>query len=60
MEDHICIDREGHVRVWMNADLSKNYPEGYEEDSQQSKDSERIMVGEVIQLIERNTEFKNE
>lgn len=30
-EDHICIDKEGLVRVWMNCDLSKNYPEGYED-----------------------------
>ena len=45
MEEHVCIDRAGHVRVWMNADLSKNYPEGFEEDSAQSKDSELIMVG---------------
>ena len=55
MEEHVCIDREGHVRVWMNADLSKNYPEGYEEDSAHSRDSERIMVGEVVELIEKNT-----
>lgn len=27
-EDLVCIDKEGTVRVWMNSDLSKNYPEG--------------------------------
>lgn len=44
------------MRVWMNMDLSKNYPEGYEEDSEQSRDMEAMMVGEVIDLIEKNTE----
>ena len=31
-EDLVCIDKEGTVRVWMNSDLSKNYPEGIEKD----------------------------
>lgn len=26
-DDHICIDKYGVVRVWMNSDLSKNYPD---------------------------------
>jgi hypothetical protein len=26
-EDQICIDRDGVVKVWVNSDLSKNYPE---------------------------------
>ena len=49
--DLVCIDKEGKVRVWMNCDLSKNYPEGYEKDGQGSRDSERLMVGEIINLI---------
>lgn len=40
----------------MNSDLSKNYPEGFEKDGEGSRDSERLMVGEIINLIERNTE----
>lgn len=24
MEEHIGIDQQGHVRVWLNADVSKN------------------------------------
>lgn len=39
MEEHIGIDKEGHVRVWLNADVSKNYPSGYDEDSQQNKEN---------------------
>jgi hypothetical protein len=27
-EDQVCIDMEGIVKVWVNSDLSKNYPEG--------------------------------
>ena len=26
-EDLVCIDKEGTIRVWMNADLSCHYPE---------------------------------
>ena len=60
MEEHVCIDREGHIRVWMNADLSKNYPEGYEEDGSYSRDKERVMTREVVELIEKNTEILND
>ena len=30
-EEQVCIDEDGEVRVWVNSDLSKNYPEIYEE-----------------------------
>lgn len=26
-EEQICVDRTGRVKVWVNADLAKNYPE---------------------------------
>jgi hypothetical protein len=26
-EDQICVDKDGFVKVWVNSDLSKNYPE---------------------------------
>jgi hypothetical protein len=26
-EEQVCVDEEGTVRVWLNADLSKNYPQ---------------------------------
>lgn len=55
-EDLVCIDKEGTVRVWMNSDLSKNYPEGIEKDGEGSKDGERLMVGEIVSMIDRNTE----
>lgn len=25
-EDHVCINGYGEVKVWLNTDLSKNYP----------------------------------
>lgn len=39
----MCIDKEGKIRVWMNSDLSKNYPKGLEKDDE-GIDSERSMV----------------
>jgi len=44
MEELIGIDKEGHVRVWLNADASKNYPYGFDDDSYQSTDGEKNMV----------------
>lgn len=26
-EEQVCVDEEGTVRVWLNGDLSKNYPQ---------------------------------
>lgn len=26
MEEHIGVDKLGRIKVWLNADLSKNYP----------------------------------
>lgn len=26
-EEQVCIDEEGEVRVWLNSDLSKNFPQ---------------------------------
>jgi len=37
IEEHIGIDREGHVRVWLNADFSRNHPFGYDETSNNFK-----------------------
>ena len=51
----MCIDKEGKVRVWMNSDLSKNYPLGFEKDGEGSRDSERLMVGEIVAMIDKNT-----
>lgn len=29
MEEHVCIDKYGAVKVWMNEALEKNYPEEF-------------------------------
>lgn len=54
-EDLVCIDKEGKLRVWMNSDLSKNYPQCLVKENE-SLDSEREMVEQILTLIERNTE----
>ena len=46
-EDHICINCYGEVKVWLNNDLSKNYPEDYNEQIK----SECDMVHKILTLI---------
>ena len=46
-EDHICINSYGEVKVWLNNDLSKNYPEDYNEQIK----SECDMVHKILTLI---------
>lgn len=53
-EDLVCVDGNGSVKVWINADLSKcgaaenNYYENV-------RLSEEQMVEEIIQMVENNT-----
>lgn len=58
MEEQVCIDKEGHIKVWLNADLSKNYPDSYDDETHLSRDYEKIMVTEIVAMIEKNTNFE--
>lgn len=54
-EDQICIDVRGNVKIWINADLSINYPtaEHYEDDKNAG---EEAMVDRLIRLVASNTD----
>lgn len=54
-EDLICFDRTGRVKVWVNADLSKNFPEGDSEGGRQQRD-EVDMVEQLIAIIAATTD----
>lgn len=43
-EDHFCINNYGELKVWLNTDLSKNYPQDYDQEMK----SECEMVNRVI------------
>lgn len=44
-EEQVCIDEDGEIRVWVNSDLSKNYPEIYEDEKDNfAVDEEAEMV----------------
>jgi len=49
-EDQICVDAFGNVKIWINADLSMNYPnaDNYEDDKNAG---EEAMVDRLIRLI---------
>lgn len=53
VEDIICMDKDGRVKVWLNSDLSMCYT-GEEKDCR-SAELEEKMVEEVVALVERNT-----
>lgn len=48
-EELVCIDKYGEVKVWMNPDLSKNYPN---DSSQPNQEPESAMVKSIFILIE--------
>lgn len=55
-DDLVCIDNYGEVKVWMNSDLSKNFPEDY--GLPETQKPEFMMVNTLITLIEDNTDLK--
>ena len=46
------MNQDGIVKVWFNSDLSKNYFSL----SKESSPSERQMITEIINLIDRNVD----
>jgi hypothetical protein len=45
LEDLICITRKGTIKVWINSDLSKNFPnvENIDENSSGNKSESRLI-----------------
>lgn len=56
-EDLVCMDKDGRVKAWLNADLSRCTTVGEERESKNRvKDrGEERMVEEIIQMVEANT-----
>lgn len=52
-ENQVCVDMDGHVKVWINADLSKNYP-CYGDDGMNLSYCD--MVEEIIRIVTENTD----
>jgi hypothetical protein len=60
-EEQVCIDHEGEIRVWVNSDLSKNYPEAHSSDNVNSVlDEEEQMVEEIFQMVLDNADPTDE
>lgn len=51
-ENQICVDEQGNIKIWVNGDLSINYPnvEGHREDGEQE------MVDSLVDIIDENTD----
>jgi hypothetical protein len=58
-ESQICVDEAGNVKVWINADLSINYPtnEGYNEHRENGQEG---MVDTIVNIIAANTDPETE
>ena len=57
-ENQICVDELGNVKVWVNGDLSINYPSIIVEDNERMGQEE--MVDAVINMIADNTDYDTE
>jgi len=49
-EELICVERTGRVKVWVNADLSRNYPDCDTDCGRNQKD-EVNMVEQLIEIV---------
>jgi hypothetical protein len=57
-ENQICVDEKGAVKVWVNGDLSINYPNTLGQDVE--TEGEESMVDMIIDLICDNTDVESE
>ena len=60
-DDLICITRKGVVKVWINSDLSKNFPNIKNiDDNFTSTKSESKLINEILHIIMNNTDSTGE
>ena len=53
-ENQVCVDEKGNVKVWVNGDLSINYPAIIVENSENF--GEHHMVEAIVNMIADNTD----
>ncbi len=60
-EDLICITRKGVIKVWINSDLSKNFPniENFDDNITSAK-SESKLINEILHILMANTDPSGE
>ena len=58
-ESQICVDATGSVKIWVNADLSINYPNSDHYDDDKNIGEER-MVEKLVHIIAENTDRESE
>jgi hypothetical protein len=57
-EDLVCMDRDGRVKAWLHADLSRCLPAGCLPEQTAHRREEALearMVDEIVQMVEENT-----
>jgi hypothetical protein len=61
-EEQVCIDEGGEVRVWLNEDLSKNFPEEWEIEPRfrLEDEEEQEMVMQIVEVVARNSDHDEE
>ena len=57
-ENQICVDEKGQIKVWVNGDLSINYPNTLGKDV--DAEGEESMVEMLVNIIADNTDADSE
>jgi hypothetical protein len=52
-ENQICVDDSGNVKIWVNADLSINFPNSH---SEHSRNAPEDMVEAIVNIVASNTD----
>lgn len=58
-ESQICVDNDGNVKVWVNTNLARNFPESEGNLGVKSK-SESDMVEDLVRIVDNNTDSEME
>lgn len=59
MENQICVDDAGNLKIWVNADLSVNYPN--QDDATDPKaNGQEEMVDALVKIVAYNTDPETE
>lgn len=56
-ENQICVDDYGNVKIWVNSDLSINFPNSQIDCKQKGQED---MVEMIVQIIAANTDPETE
>jgi hypothetical protein len=54
-DEQICVDRSGHVKVWVNTHLARNHPD-CDTDCGRNRKDEVDMVEQLLEVVSASTD----